>query len=229
MSAERGLVSVVIPVRDMARFLDAALASVFAQTYRPIEVIVVDDGSSDDVDAVLARWPEVIAVRQARAGASAARNAGLARARGQYLALQDADDLWAPEKLALQVAHLEAHPEHGYVAALVQSFLEPGVARPDWASERQLREARPGGVGNLVMRAEVFARVGPFAPSDPTDVDWTLRANALGVSMGLVEQVLLYRRVHDTNLSYTLDGPRIRLGALRAAIGRKRAGAEPGS
>ena len=218
------LVSVVIPVWNGARFLDATLASVFEQDYRPIEVIVVDDGSTDETPAVLARWPEVIVVRQANAGVAVARNTGIGRARGAFVALQDADDLWAPDKLSLQIAHLAAHPEHGFVAALVQSFLEPGVERPAWVSDVQLGEARVGGMGNLLVRAEVFARVGLFDARDPTDIDWSMRAQEAGVAAGVVAKVLLFRRVHDDNLSGRLDGVRIRMAGLRAAIARKRSG-----
>jgi glycosyltransferase involved in cell wall biosynthesis len=223
---ETALVSVVIPVFDGARYLDATLDSVFAQTHRPIEVIVVDDGSTDDTPAVLARRPEappeLVVIRQANAGAAAARNAGIALARGDFIALQDADDLWVPDKLAHQLAHLAAHPEHGYVAALVQSFLEPGVARPAWVTDAQLAEPRVGGVGNLLVRADVMRRVGPFSADDPTDFDWSKRAQDLGVTAGVVPEALLLRRVHDANLSYRLDTNRIRLAGLRAAIERQR-------
>lgn len=217
------LVSVVIPAWNAERFLPATLESVFAQDHRPLQVIVVDDGSTDGTAEVAARHPEVEVVRIAHAGVMAARNAGLARARGEFIALQDADDLWAPDKLSLQLAYLREHPEHGYVVAHVQSFLDPGVERPGWVPEFHLRESRVGGIGNLLVRAEVFARVGPFEGDDPTDIDWSLRAREAGVAFGVVPKVLLYRRVHDANLSYRLDGAAIRLGALRAAISRKRA------
>ena len=217
------LVSVIIPAYNAERFLAATLESVFAQDHRPLEVIVVDDGSSDGTAEVAARFPEVVCVRIAHSGVMAARNAGLARARGTFIALQDADDLWAPDKLSAQLAHLRDHPEHGYVVAHVQSFLDPGVERPAWLPEHQLAEARVGGIGTLLVRAEVFARVGPFEGDDPTDIDWSLRAQDKGVAVGVVPRVLLYRRVHDANTSYGLDGAAIRLRALRAAIARKRA------
>jgi glycosyltransferase involved in cell wall biosynthesis len=218
------LVSVVIPVYNGARFLDAALASVFAQTHRPIEVIVVDDGSTDETPAVLARWPEVQVIRQANAGVATARNVGIAHARGALVALQDHDDLWPPDNLALKVQHLAEHPEHGVVVAWVQSFLEPGVQRPAWIDERRLTEPRPGGVGNFVVRREVFMRVGPFKAHDPTDADWSMRAREAGVEVGVIDKTLLFRRVHDQNLTYQLDGAKLRLSAVRDAIARRRSG-----
>jgi glycosyltransferase involved in cell wall biosynthesis len=214
--------SVVIPVWNGARHLDETLASVFAQDHRPLEVIVVDDGSTDDTPAVAARWPEAIYLPQRRQGAAMARNAGLARARGDYLALQDADDLWLPHKLRVQIAYLEAHPEHGYVVAQYVDFLDPGAERPAWVRERDLVEPRVGGVGNLVMRRSVFERLPRFDPDDPTDLDWTLRAHEAGITAGVVPEVLLRRRIHGGNASHELDGRKIRLRALRAAIQRRR-------
>lgn len=221
-AAAAPMVSVVIPVYNGARFLDETLRSVFAQDHRPIEVIVVDDGSTDATPEVLARWPEVIVIRQANAGVTAARNAGFARATGAFVAMQDADDLWAPHKLSAQLAFLAAHPELGYCAALVQSFLEPGCERPEWLPEVHLREPRPGGIGNFFARAEVMAAVGPFPPGDPSDMAWSLRAQELGFKVGVVPEVLLLRRVHEANISGRTDGSKVRLSALRAAIARRR-------
>jgi glycosyltransferase involved in cell wall biosynthesis len=216
------LCSVIIPVWNGARHLDATLASVFAQDHRPIEVIVVDDGSTDETPELCARWSEAIYLRQARQGVATARNAGLARARGDYLALQDADDLWAPHKLRVQLAHLEAHPEHGYVVAQYLDFLEPGTPRPPWVRERDLVEPRIGGIGNLMMRRSVLDRVPTFDPDDPSDLGWSLRAREAGIGAGVVPEVLLRRRIHVGNASHALDGEQIRLRALRAAILRRR-------
>jgi glycosyltransferase involved in cell wall biosynthesis len=210
--------SVVIPVWNGARFLDAAVASVLAQDEPPLEVIVVDDGSDDDTPAVLARWPSVVAIRQPHQGVATARNVGCARARGELIALQDADDLWAPHKLRLQIAHLDAHPEHGYVAAHYVDFLEHGMPRPAWSSP----EPRAGAVGNLVVRRAVWLEVGPFDPMDPSDLDWSLRARELGIRAGVVPEVLLFRRVHGGNATHTSDGRAIRMRALGAALRRRR-------
>ena len=223
------LVSVVIPVYNGARFLGEALASVFAQDFRPLEVIVVDDGSTDATAAVAAGFAEATYLRQDNAGVAAARNAGIARARGELVALLDGDDVWLPEKLRLQIDHLRAHPALGMVCALYQNFLEPGTPRPPWLSERALGEPQVGGISNLLARAEVLRRVGPFDPRDWSDLDWSLRARDAGFVMGVVQEVLLRRRVHDANVTHTWDGGRkIRFEALRAAIARKRAaGQEP--
>jgi glycosyltransferase involved in cell wall biosynthesis len=107
-------VSLIIATYNHGRYLGAALDSVLAQT-RPTEIIVVDDGSTDDTPAVLARFaPRVRVHRQDNRGLSAARNAGLELARGDYIGFLDADDVIAPTKLAAQAAVLDADPEVGW-------------------------------------------------------------------------------------------------------------------
>jgi glycosyltransferase involved in cell wall biosynthesis len=107
-------VSVVIPVYNGAPWIRHALRSVFAQTYRDFEVIVVDDGSTDDLSEALRPWADKITLaRQPNAGPAKARNAGIALATGRLIAFLDADDEWLPDKLALQVAYFERYPDTG--------------------------------------------------------------------------------------------------------------------
>jgi glycosyltransferase involved in cell wall biosynthesis len=107
-------VSVVVPAYNAGRTIDAALHSVFAQTYDNFEVIVVDDGSTDDTADRVAAWGDrVVFQRQANAGPAAARNRAIRLARGELLAFLDADDLWLPTKLARQVAYFDRFPDTG--------------------------------------------------------------------------------------------------------------------
>jgi glycosyltransferase involved in cell wall biosynthesis len=108
-SSARPLVSVVIPAYDAARWIRETIASALAQTYRPIEVLVVDDGSTDATVAIAGSFGTAVEViRQANSGAAAARNAGIARSRGEYVALLDADDVWDARKIEAQVRALDA-------------------------------------------------------------------------------------------------------------------------
>jgi glycosyltransferase involved in cell wall biosynthesis len=105
-------VSVIIPTYNRADLVMEAVASVRAQTYRDFEILVVDDGSTDSTPEVLPAWPEVRMLRHPRRrGVSAARNTGVAAARGRWLAFLDSDDLWLPDKLARQMAYLEDRPD----------------------------------------------------------------------------------------------------------------------
>ncbi len=106
-------VSVIIPTYNRAALVTEAVASVLAQSWQDFELLVVDDGGSDNTAAALAPYADRIRLlrRETRGGVSAARNAGIAAARGEWLAFLDSDDLWLPEKLARQMAYLAGHPE----------------------------------------------------------------------------------------------------------------------
>ncbi len=124
----RPLVSVIIPTFNRARFVAEAVATVLAQTYEDLEILVVDDGSTDDTGKRLAPFaPRVQVVRHpVRRGVSAARNLGVAAARGQWLAFLDSDDLWLPEKLDRQMAFLEANPR-SRLCQTEESWLRHGL------------------------------------------------------------------------------------------------------
>jgi glycosyltransferase involved in cell wall biosynthesis len=129
-------VSVIIPTFNRSRFLRQAIASVLAQTFPDFEVLVVDDGSSDNTAAVVAAIddPRIIYIHQENAGRSAARNWGLAQTRGEYIALLDDDDLYLPNKLAVQVAYMDNHVEIGLVGGGTQIIATEGSLLRIWES-----------------------------------------------------------------------------------------------
>jgi glycosyltransferase involved in cell wall biosynthesis len=135
MSPHPDLVSVVIPAYNAERFLAEAVASVKAQSYRPIEIVIVDDGSRDGTATLIGRLAAdsdadlpIRGLAQANAGPSAARNAGIAAAQGEYLAFLDADDRLHPQKIAEQVKHLKQDPGIGMVTAGWRIVTETGRA-----------------------------------------------------------------------------------------------------
>jgi glycosyltransferase involved in cell wall biosynthesis len=131
MSAGIPKVSVIIPAHNAERYIRDSLDSVLAQSYSDLEVIVVDDGSTDGTrDAVLAVKGPIRCLTQVNAGPSAARNAGIAAARGELICFLDADDLWTPDKLQRQVAFMEEHPEVGLVFSDEEEFDDAGVHCP---------------------------------------------------------------------------------------------------
>lgn len=125
----RPRVSVVITTYNQAPYIGPALESVFAQTRQADEVILVDDGSTDETPERIAPYRDrLVYVRQANQGVAASRNTAIQRARGELLAFLDGDDLWEPEKLAFQVAAALAHPDSGLVAVDGIKFAETGLA-----------------------------------------------------------------------------------------------------
>jgi hypothetical protein len=121
-------VSVIIPVFNSAHLVGHALRSVFAQTFRDLEVVLIDDGSDDEQDlaAALDEWSgRIICARQANGGPASARNAGIARSSGRLIAFLDADDAWLPDKLARQVEYFERYPDTGLLHTAVVGDAQP--------------------------------------------------------------------------------------------------------
>lgn len=212
-----GWVSVIVPVFNAERFVAQALATVAAQTYGPIELLVVDGGSTDGTEALVqaatpahtAQHGPVRWLRQTGTGLAAAWNSGLAAATGEWVAFLDSDDLWSPDKLTQQVAYLRAHPQAQFVIGQVMFFLEPGCPPPTTMKpevfERDHLARMPGA---LLARRALFAEVGDFDPAFgiSTDIEWFARVMAQGVPNGAVPEVVIRKRVHEANLS-SVGGP----------------------
>ena len=200
----RPLVSVIIPTFNREGFLPQALESAFAQDYRPIEIVVVDDGSTDGTVDLLRAWPDVLCIRRPHRGVSAAYNTGIASSRGSILAFLDSDDLWPANRLTVAIAHFEAHPEIGYVLGRQILFAEPGCQVPSWVKPEWVAVPQDASnTGALLARRETFLRVGglntEFASGE--DTEWLVRASEAGVPMTRLPEVLVQVRLHGANLS----------------------------
>jgi glycosyltransferase involved in cell wall biosynthesis len=219
------LVSVIVPVHRGERFLAAALDSVEAQTHPRVETIVVDDGSPDASAEIAAARPHVHLVRQAHAGVAAARNAGLAVARGELVAFLDQDDAWMPEKLARQAAFLAAHPDTAIALSHMEVVLEPGTPHPVWLEPSWLVEPQPGYVPSTwLVRREAFERLGRFDTryAIACDSDWLARAKDAGLGREMLPDVLVRWRVHGANGSYDQETMRRELmRMLRGTVARQ--------
>ncbi|HEX4464392.1 MAG TPA: glycosyltransferase family A protein [Solirubrobacterales bacterium] len=233
----RPLVSVVIPAFNSERFLGEALASVSAQTYAPVETIVVDDGSSDDTAAVARAHPGIALIEQENSGPSAARNRGFAASRGEFVAFHDSDDTMTPDKLAVQVSHLLDNPKVGCVLAEQELIVEEGAELPFWVEGTEVEVVMPPRPPELedepqvhpmtmVVRRETFEQVGDFDESmrAAEDFDWMLRAAEQEVEIARLPEVLLRRRVHPGSLTQNASASRAGLfRAFKARIERHRA------
>jgi glycosyltransferase involved in cell wall biosynthesis len=221
------LVSVVIPVHNGQRFLGQALDSAFAQGWEPLEVIVIDDGSTD-ATADIARAHPVTYLRQDHAGVSAARNAGVAAARGEFVAFLDADDVWHQGSLERRVSHLVENPGVGFVLAHMEIFLEPGTPEPHWWAPGWNSKPQHGQLQTFVGRREAMAAVGPFDLSFDIgeDVEWLARAKDLGVRGELLPDVCTRYRVHELSTTYgrKTAAPSV-ARALAMSLARRRAAA----
>jgi glycosyltransferase involved in cell wall biosynthesis len=216
-SAERGptgdegpVVSVIIICYNQARFLGDAIESVANQTRRADEIIVVDDGSTEDVGGIVARYPGVACVRQANAGPSSARNAGLRAARGRYVVFLDADDRLLPEALEAGITSVHAHPGCGWVSGRYRMIDADGnplrsEARACVATDHYLELLRGNYIGMLasvLYRREILEEVNGFdaALRECEDYDLYLRI-ARRWPVHCHDRVVAEYRWHGANVS----------------------------
>lgn len=223
------LVSVIIPVRDGAPFIGQAIESVLAQTHRPLEIVVVDDGSQDgSADVARGYGDPVRVIVQEAAGQAAARNRGIAAAFGSVLAFLDADDVWVADRLPRQLGLLAAG-RADMISGGVEEFVEPGSEADGVVIPRN--GAPPAALlGCLLLRAETFHRVGWFSTEWRVGefVDWAARARDLGLRTEAVPEVVLRRRLHGANLSLrSADARQDFIRIVRAARRRREPGAPP--
>ncbi len=204
-------VSVVVPVRNMEAYVGEAVESALAQSPPPLEVVAVDDGSTDGTRGVLAGFGERVRVLPGPArGASAARNLGVGEARGDWIAFLDADDLWYPGKLALQAA--KAAAGHDFVFTDYARGPDPAAPGPGRLAgyrhpaegrvfDRLLRENFVF-TSTVLVRRESLVAAGGFDESIhiTEDIDLWLRL-ARTVSFGWVREVCAFKRDHGTNLT----------------------------
>lgn len=199
------LVTCVIPVYNGAAYLGEALDSVFGQSYGNIEVIVVDDGSTDSTAQVLAGLGErIIAIRQENAGPAHARNTGIRAASGRYISFLDADDLWVTDKTEKQVRVLRENPHVDLCTGLMQNFWVPGLAdEAEEMADTDMAAPQPGPSQTIMVRRETFETVGLFSPElrHRDTIDWIVRSRRAGVESMQLGEVLVRRRLHEHNLS----------------------------
>lgn len=202
--------SIVIPVHNGASFVGRAIESVLAQTEPDLELIVVDDGSVDDTGSVVAAFadPRLRCHRQRNAGPSAARNAGIELAQGEWIGFLDADDCWAPRKLAAHLCRAAARPDAGVIYSSVivlgptgeQIEVIPATAEGDVLEQLLFGNVIVGGGSSATVRREVFERVGPFDVSVKYGEDWEMWLRAATAYPFVVIDEPLTRRYsrHDS-------------------------------
>lgn len=226
-------ISAIIPVYNGRSHIGEALDSVLGQT-RPVdEIIIIDDGSEDGTgDWVRKRYPGVRCLSFGHGGIARARNRGVTEARGFLVAFLDADDLWTPEKIAIQEAVFKKSGNLEAVFGHAMNFLDPRSSGKWRPSLRLGEKPFPAwAAGTMMMKKDLFLRVGPFDETLTLGefVDWWSRAVDSAASFRMLEEILLYRRIHDTNTGTRLKAGRTDFVRIaRSAIARrKKSGAQP--
>jgi glycosyltransferase involved in cell wall biosynthesis len=220
------LVSVVIPTFNGAKHIRQTLDSVLEQSYHPLEIIVVDDGSTDATSDMVSSYAQVTLIKQPQRGHPAARNHGIRAASGAYLSFLDHDDLWHPAKIEEQMECLREDPELDLVFGHIQNFFSPEMTDEERRRVSVPTHPLPGLLqGAMLARRSAFDRVGPFCEDrDMGDfLDWYGRAMILGLKTRMLAATVLCRRIHSTNYQRTHGHLRRQyLPALKQLLDRRR-------
>ncbi|WP_343704632.1 glycosyltransferase [Chitinophaga sp.] len=211
---ETPAISVILPVYNSAAYLAATMESILSQTFGNFELIVINDGSTDNSASIIRSFTDsrIRYLEQPNSGLVATLNRGIAEARGQYLARMDGDDICLPQRFAKQAAWLDAHPQTAVVGCFVTFINEKGEETGAWPEDRanytaaQIRQALP--YLNCMAHPGIMARTAAMrqygynpAQRHIEDYDLWLRMQANGEVMEKVPEALLLYRVHGTSIT----------------------------
>ncbi len=213
------MVTVIIPAYNAAQYLPTAIKSVQQQTFSDWELLIINDGSTDDTIEVVRKYQEtnygIYLINQENQGVSRARNLGIEKSRGQIIAFLDADDQWLPDKLYQHLQHFHYHPRIGVSFAQVEIINQLGEITGE-ASNPKLTDLKPEYLfsenpttttSNWAVRKEVFTEVGGFAPdmNYSEDLEWLLRVICTSNwEIVGINQVLTQYRTNSSGLSANL-------------------------
>jgi glycosyltransferase involved in cell wall biosynthesis len=219
-------ISVVIPVHNGERYLAESIRSVLDQGHAALELLVIDNASTDATADVARAFASIRYFQLPEKGLSKALNYGLERCRGAFLGFLDADDLWSPNRLALQLEAFARTPAVEMVFGHVEQFISPELDESAKA-KLSIRDKRlPGRYrGAMLIRKDSFRKVGGFEPSVDYGefIDWYMRAVEHQIREVMLPDVVTLRRVHGANLGYTDRHKRVEFArVLKRGLDRRR-------
>jgi len=226
---QRPLISVIIPTFNSVSYISEAVNSVLSQTYSPVELIVINDGSTDSTREILASIQAPFQyIYQANGGTGAARNAGVEASSGDFLAFLDSDDIWLSDKLQRQMEVFEQNPETDVVYGQAMQFCSPELNDQERARlEHVTGRAQPAPIAPaMLIRRRAFEQVGAFDVSlrIGVEMEWYGRLCDLSLNMIMLDDVIYKRRLHRTNTNRIhYDEQPERLIVLKNLLDRRRA------
>jgi glycosyltransferase involved in cell wall biosynthesis len=220
------LVSVIIPVFNCEQFIAEAIDSVLQQGYDPLEIVVIDDGSTDKTaDVVKGLSGNIFYHYQNNAGIAEARNKGLELAGGEWIGFIDADDVWLDNKLNLQAGILSQNPD----IEMVIGFLVPlPFENRNDVTEKQIKTGKIAlalQLGSTLIRKSVFNKIGGFDPelTMAEDSDWFFRVMEADVRVHVLQEIVQLYRQHDNNITKDKPGANsYMLKAFKKSLDRRR-------
>ena len=219
------LVSVVLPVYNGEKFVAQAIESVLNQQYRPLQIIVVNDGSTDQSGDILGRYKDSVTyIEQENSGPPSARNRALQEADGEYITFIDQDDIWHPDKLKIQLLEFEKHKD--LHIAIGFSIKIPFYSFGDLNSRGVKNRAKFDLLlGSSLVKRSAFEVVDNFNNEllVGDDTDWFIRARENKLAISVHRDLVFYHRLHENNFTKKNDRSKFVLRILKQAIGRKKA------
>ena len=216
------LLSVIIAVKNVEFFLAQALDSIVAQSFDDYQIVIVDGRSSDKSLTIAQSYKKVVCIEQSGEGFLNAWNIGIAFSNTPFIAFLDSDDIWSPDKLALQMAVFDVRPEIECVFGKVRFFLEPGCKLPKgFRSELLDKSYAIPMSGTTLVKRSVLNRIGPFDERMKIagDIAWIAQLRSMSI-FHFVDQVVLNKRLHDANLGHTTSWPLFKSELLAVMNGR---------
>ena len=189
------LISVIVPVYNGEKFLVNTIKNIIAQDYNPLEIIIIDDGSTDSSLSVLNDInAELKILHQNNQGPAAARNKGISIAKGDYIAFLDCDDLWPANKLIEHADYLNRSDNVDLLQGLVKKI---------YLSSGNISFSAFPQLGNTLFRSNVFERIGAFDESMryAEDTDWFFRAYENKLTKVIINKIALYYQIHANNMT----------------------------
>jgi len=226
MSIKTPKISVIIPIYNDALYIQEAIRSVFSQKIEELEIIIINDGSTDNFEEKIEDFndPRIRIIKQINSGAAAARNNGIKNAKGEFLAFLDADDIWAPNKLKLQLEVLINREDINMVYGQVKEFYDSSILGYDNLQKNAKTFVGYSLIALLISKKD-FLSVGDFQTKWKVAefIDWYDRAKHMGLMEIILPDLLAFRRIHSGNIDrlYRLDSKQY-VAVLKEALDRKR-------
>lgn len=218
------LISVVLPVYNGEKFVAQAIESILDQQHRPLQIIVVNDGSTDQSEKVLRQYKDYITyVEQENGGPPSARNRGLQEVNGEYITFIDQDDVWHPNKLKIQLLEFEKHKQlHIAIGFTIKMpFSSPDDLNSECIESKPRFELL---LGSSLTKKSAFEIAGNFSKEllVGDDTDWFIRARENKLSISVHSDLVFYHRLHENNFTKKNDRSKFVLRILKQAVDRKK-------
>ena len=206
MTKNNPLISVMMPTYNNAKYIKQAIESIYAQNYDNMEIIVVDDGSTDNTKEILKQYKNIKYFYMEHKGISFARNVALKNSKGEYIAFLDSDDYWLPDKLNIQMQYFQEHPDCQIVFTKYKNIFEKEELKKNKRAmhEKAIEDSFQQYLPSTILKKELFNKYGFFDEkfSGIEDAEFIYRISMKGINIKhYIDKVFYIRRIHGNNIT----------------------------